>query len=1021
MSCPQCGSNSAVSGENCPACGRLSSVFVATGTVTPPSPDTTSETRLHTAGVPPPPDIHPETHFDPNGRSAVPPGTVTLRAGAPFGRRYRILRMLGQGGMGVVYQAWDEELGLAVALKTIRPEVMSDPVTAAAVERRFKRELLLARQVTHPHVVRIHDLGEVDGVKYLTMPFIEGQTLSSVMAQSGRLSVGRALQIVREIAGGLMAAHGAGVVHRDLKPENVMLDADGQAIIMDFGISRSLTGTGAGTAMGSVVGTLEYMSPEQAKGEVADQRADIYALGLMLYDMLVGRRRFATGANALLEAMGRMQQAPAAIRTLESSVPEPVEGIVARCLEPDPAKRYQAVSELLTDLNRLDSEGYRSMAPVRSWWIPGFAASWPRAARVALLAAVALLVAAPAVLLVTILANRASAPAVPAAAREPMSILIADFQNLANDAVFEGSLEQALAIAMEGAPFITTFPRRDALASARAAQAGSGNALDEETARLVALREEIKVILAGSIDRRGSSYVVEIRAVDPANGQVLATASGQPAGKDDVLEVLGSLAASIRGALGDGASDDPRSGARETLTAGSLEAVRQYALARELESSYKDEEAIVHYKAAIAEDPEFGRAYAGWGNSAFRLGRENESKEAWSKALSLIDRMTEREKFRTLGVYYGTVSRNYEKAIDNYEALVKQYPADGAGHNNLALAYFNTRDFQKALDEGRRVLDIYPKKLLYRGNYALYAMYAGNFREASAQAERIVTENPGYYPGYVPLAIGALTTGDAAGARESYTRMASTGAPGASLAAMGFADIALNEGRYREAMDGLSAGIARDRERQNQAGVAAKEIAQAEAHMGAGETALAIAAVDRALELSREEAIAVPAARLLVQARRPAEASRIAEELGARLQPQPRAYAKLIEGEIALAEGRSVQAIEAFTSGIKLADLWLLRFVLGVAYVQANHFAEALSELEACHKRRGEATAIFLDDVPTFRRVVPLYYWLGRAQEALRINAAAANYKVFLSLRSPATTDPLAADAARRLRALGAS
>src|SRR5688500_7287454 len=207
---------------------------------------------------------------------------------------------------------------------------MGNPITAADVERRFKRELLLARQVTHRHVVRIHDLGEVDGVKYLTMPFIEGQTLSSVLTQSGKLPCGRALQIIREISDGLMAAHGVGVVHRDLKPENVMLDGDGRAVIMDFGISRSLTGTGAGTMMGSVVGTLEYMSPEQARGETADQRSDIYALGLMLYDMLVGRRRFTVGTSPLSEAMARLAHAPPPVPSLEDGVPEPGERTVNR-------------------------------------------------------------------------------------------------------------------------------------------------------------------------------------------------------------------------------------------------------------------------------------------------------------------------------------------------------------------------------------------------------------------------------------------------------------------------------------------------------------------------------------------------------------------------------------------------------------------------------------------------------------------------------------------------------------------
>src|SRR5258708_23304738 len=202
-----------------------------------------------------------------NGRAGGGRPSGPLAAGAPFGSRYRILRELGAGGMGVVYQAWDAELGVAVALKVVRPEINANPEVAQAVERRFKRELLLARQVTHKHVVRIHDLGEIDGIKYITMPYIEGRHLRDVLTERGRLPVPEVLMLAKQIAAGLAAAHDAGVVHRDLKPENVMIDQDGQALIMDFGISRSATaGTATGTAAGAIIGTPAVIGPGQARG-----------------------------------------------------------------------------------------------------------------------------------------------------------------------------------------------------------------------------------------------------------------------------------------------------------------------------------------------------------------------------------------------------------------------------------------------------------------------------------------------------------------------------------------------------------------------------------------------------------------------------------------------------------------------------------------------------------------------------------------------------------------------------------
>jgi tetratricopeptide (TPR) repeat protein len=919
--------------------------------------------------------------------------------------------------MGVVYQAWDEELGLAVALKTIRPEVMSDPLTAADVERRFKRELLLARQVTHRHVVRIHDLGEVDGVKYLTMPFIEGLTLSAVLAQSGKLPCGRALQIVREIVDGLQAAHGAGVVHRDLKPENVMLDGDGHAIIMDFGISRSLSGTGAGTMMGSVVGTLEYMSPEQARGETADQRADIYALGLMLYDMLVGRRRFTAGTSALSEAMARMTQAPAPVRTLEPSVPEPVERIVARCLEPDPGKRYQTVAELVADLDRLEPDGNERVVVPKPRFVPGFAASWPHAAQMGLLAAIALLITGPAVMLAVMLLNRGAQPTTPAAAREPLSILIADFRNDARDPVFDGSLEQALAIAMEGAPFITTFPRRDALAAARAAQGQPIERLDEETARLVSQREGIKVILAGAVGRNANGYTVDVRAIDAFKGEVLATASKTATEKQNVLAAIAGVASDVREGLGDVTPESERLAQAETFTSGSLEAAQEYGIAQQLSSNSKYEESIQHYRRATEIDKEFGRAYAAWAVSEFTLGRHDEAEKLYKQAFSLLNRMTRREEHRTVGTYYLSVAKDYDKAVENFSTLVNEYPADRAGHSNLALSYFYTRNFAKALEHGNRATDIYGTSPKFRSNNALYAMYAGDFEAAARNASELLRDHPSYYRAYLPVAMAAIARSRPDEARTAYEQMKSVGGEqGASLADMGLADLAMYEGEYASAIPMLVAAIARDERIKNPSAMAAKLVALGEARLAGRDARGAIDAVTRAMSLTRDPSVLVPSARVLLEAGRSKEASDIAADLRARPQPTARAYEKLIQAEIALGQKRPADAQLAIREGLRLADLWTVRLASGIAGIHGDDNVAAMDDLRRCLERRGEATAVFLDDVPSIRYLAPVHYWLGRAREgAGNKDQALESYKTFLALRPTAASDPLVQDARRRL------
>jgi serine/threonine protein kinase len=304
--------------------------------------------------------------------------TATDLVGHQLGPRYHIIKLLGAGGMGAVYQAWDEELGVAVALKTVRPEVAADPETARMLERRFKQELLLARKVTHKNIVRVHDIGEVDGIKYITMPYLEGEDLATILKREGKLGVPQVMRIARSVLSGLAAAHAAGVVHRDLKPANIMVDADGEGLIMDFGVARSTetpaasasAGTpgglpasfGAATAqtmaqtmVGSVVGTVEYMAPEQARAEPVDQRADIYAFGLILYDLLLGKMRAKHLDSAVAELQQRMRGSPPSPRSQDPSIPVALDRLITRCIEPDASARFATTQDLLGELAKSDA------------------------------------------------------------------------------------------------------------------------------------------------------------------------------------------------------------------------------------------------------------------------------------------------------------------------------------------------------------------------------------------------------------------------------------------------------------------------------------------------------------------------------------------------------------------------------------------------------------------------------------------------------------------------------------------
>ena len=963
-----------------------------------------------------------------DGESAPAPpraqqDTGPLESGQNFGNRYHIIKLLGLGGMGAVYQAWDTELEIVVAIKVIRPEAASDPKMAAELDQRFKRELLLAREVTHKNVVRIHDLGEMEGIKYITMSFIEGEDLSSIIKREGKLPIPQALQITRDVVSGLVVAHEAGVVHRDMKPANIMIaKADSNAYIMDFGIARSAsevvkkalpdgdiptptTGTPVHghTVAGAIVGTFEYMAPEQFRGEVADQRSDLYTMGLILYDMLAGKRRAKSGHSAVAEVQKRTKESPPPLREVDPEIPEPLEQLVSHCLETDPNERFQSTAELEAALDLLDDVG--TLKPVK------------RTLTGKLMATAATIVIA--LLAGTFWFARTRAPE---EAPEPMSILVADFQNETGDQTFNGALEQALTIAMEGAGFISAFPRSNALETAEELQPGGG--LDKLMSQLISRREGIDVVLAGTLTPKGSGYRISAEALDAAleseGSKPLAKASATAKTREDVLPAVGRVASDLRKRLGDTTPESARLAASETVTASSLEALQAYTRAQDLADANKNEEALVAYQETVELDPNFGRAYAGMGVIYTIFKDEEKTKAAYDQALKLVDRMSEREKYRTLGTYYMSVARNYEKAIENYEKLVELYPADNVGHGNLALAYLNTGNVQRALEEGRLALELYPGQWADRYNYAMYSMYSGDFDTAEAEGSKVVEQVPTFELAFVPVALSRAARDDFDGALSGYAQLEETGPYGASLADFGRADLEMYRGGFRQAAEILEEAIARDEESGNTGMLAQSYVAAAEAYLVLDEKERALEAARNAIALSSHESVVFPAALVFLQAGSVEEAEAIARELDNRLQTLTSAYARLIEAEVAVRREEYAEAIQKFRDSIEQRDTWFARFLLGRLYVDRELYPEAMAELDLALERRGEAADVFFYDTPSLRYLPEAYYWLARAQEPIGIGEARENYEWFLEHRTNADSpDPLAADASQRWSSLG--
>ncbi len=593
--------------------------------------------------------------------------------------------------------------------------------------------------------------------------------------------------------------------------------------------------------------------------------------------------------------------------------------------------------------------------------------------------------------------NFARTPAGEATALEPLSVLIADFDNQTGDDVFDGALEQALQIGLEAAPFVSTFSRTAAKSIASEIRPDK-TAMDEEAARLVSAREGIDVVMVGSIVDQGGGYELDVKVVNGLSGEEIANTDTGADNKSEVLGAINELAESIRRSLGDEVRSSQEA-AMETITASSLEAMKAYTLAQEKATSGDYEGSLEHYRQAVELDGNFGRAYCGWALSLFTLGRTEEANARWEDAIARMGTMTERERLRTLGVYYLGVTRNFDKAVETLTELVDKYPADNSGRNNLALASFYTLDFDAALEQGREAHELYPRNEVIWSNLALYAMYAGDFETASQEAKALLEENGSYTPALLPIAMAANAADDWPAAEAAYARMQATGGRGPSMANLGLADLALFRADTDRAIDLLQDGIALDIESNNPRSAAIKRVMLGKAQGLAGDEERAARTLNEAAR-GGGTAILVPAALALVELGELDAAAAIATDLGESLQKQRRAYASLVEARIALASGDNIAAIDKLSAGLDIADLWLLRLHRGQAYLRAEAYVEALDEFRLARARIGEATAVFLDDQPTWHVTALLPFYTAEAQAALGMQSeAAVNLSRFLEYR----------------------
>ena len=963
---------------------------------------------------------------------------------------YQVVAEIGRGGMGVVYKAVDTKLSRPVAIKCLKADDAQDRIA----RKRFLREAMTVAQLDHPYICKIYEILEHEGETYIVLEFVRGRALSGFLADPAHvLPLEKALELAREIAEALEEAHKHGVVHRDIKPNNIMLLESGHVKVLDFGLAKTLptdrdsieTVSTDLTSAGQILGTLGYMSPEQVTGRAADPRSDIFALGVVLFEMVAGRRPFG-GDSAAAVAAAIMTTDPEPLHRFRNGVPDGLDRVVNRMLAKDPTERYQSVHEVWIELRQIRDDlltkssraaraarqaqaaaeppaealpasaaaGSTPSGLARRTWLRSTTTRWGSGA----LSALAVVGAVAGVLW-----YQGRQPALSFTARQ--WVLVSEFENLTGDAILDKSLGTALNVSLSQSTYANVFSKPRANAVLQRMGKKPDTPVDEQVGREICLRESIRGLICPSIGKVGNTFVVTARIVDPQTGDGVRSYAERADDYNHILPALDVVAVSLRKGLGESlAQVQASSRPLAKVTTSSLTALRSYSEGQQLWGKGEHKAAVDLLESAIKEDPDFAMAHAGLGvyYASFVFNQPVKAKAHYEKSLSLSDRTTDREKM-VIRLQYESQYGTPDSARDLFEAYLRTYPDSVAQRYNYAGSLRDNGDLDKAVQQYKEVIRLAPDNASAYINLATTYSLQDKDREALATYDMafkleptwITSGNLNHEYGFTLVSVGEYDK-----ARSVFNQGLAASIKAQALRSLALLDLYL--GKYRDAKPKLTEALLL-----NVSGKAL--LTEARNHLfmsilleGEGDSVGVQRELDKAAKclesLPPQPAFSTRVAVGFARGRNAEKAARILEKVRKDTNPNdPDRNSELhrLEGEVELARGSQARALELLALADRDKRTALTVESLARAQRLAGKTDEATSSYETFLGMRGRCDGWEPQQYWFHAHVqlAKLYMARNEGEKARRV------LQQFLDLWKSADTDLPAYKEARRLLGSG--